>query len=59
MEGALGPNAQNFCGVQFSFALHLILGEKLHICGFDDLFCSSNSLFNPVTFGICKLRGLI
>ena len=37
-EGALGPNAQNFRGVKFSFALHLILGGKLHICGRDDLF---------------------
>ena len=36
--GALGPNAQNFRGVKFSFALHLILGRKLLICGRDDLF---------------------
>ena len=36
--GALGPNAQNFRGVKFFFALHLILGGKVHICGRDDLF---------------------
>ena len=37
-RGALGPNAQNFRGVKFFFALHLILSGKLHICGRDDLF---------------------
>ena len=36
--GGLGPNAQNFRGVKFFFALHLVLGGKLHICGRDDLF---------------------
>ena len=30
--------AQSFRGVKFSFALHLILGGKLHSCGRDDLF---------------------
>ena len=40
-------------------ALHLILGGKSHICGRDDLFCSSNSLFNHVTYHTRKFRGLI